>query len=61
MKTDKSVKLELDLKKLNESYRKMRPHMTNMEESFNQMSTETTTVQNEPLWMSKVDLEYAYG
>ena len=25
------------------------------------MSTETTTVQNEPLFMSEKDLEYAYG
>ena len=32
-----------------------------MEENSNQISTETTRVQDEYLWISKIDLEYAYG
>ena len=34
--------------------------MPNVEELLNQISTELK-VQNEPLWISKLDLEYAYG
>ena len=39
----------------------MRPHMPNMEELLNKLSIEVTRVQNEPFWISKLDLEYAYG
>ena len=39
----------------------MRPHTTNMEEIFCQKSTGITRVQNEPLLISKIHLEYAYG
>ena len=35
--------------------------MPKMEELLNQKSTELTKVQNEPLWISKIDLEYAFG
>ena len=35
--------------------------MTNMEELLNQISTELTRGQNERLWISKIELEYAYG
>ena len=35
--------------------------MPNMEDLLNQISTEITRVQNELLWISKIDLEYAYG
>ena len=31
------------------------------EKFLNQTSGEITTVQNEPLWISQVDPEYAYG
>ena len=36
-------------------------HMPKTEELLKQMSIERTRVQNEPLWISEVDLEYAYG
>ena len=39
----------------------MRPHMPNKKELLNHLSTEITRVQNEPLWTSKIDPEYAYG
>ena len=32
-----------------------------MEEFLNQISIEKTRAPNEPLWISKKDLEYAYG
>ena len=35
--------------------------MQNMEELLNQISTELTRVQNEPLRISKIDLGNAYG
>ena len=35
--------------------------MPYMEELLNQISTEITRVEKEPLWMSKTDLKYAYG
>ena len=39
----------------------MRPNKPNMEELLNKKSTKITRVQNEPLWISKTDLEYTYG
>ena len=35
--------------------------MPNMKELLNQLSTGTTQAPNESLWVSKIDLEYAYG
>ena len=40
VKSDKSVKIALDSRKLNDSCIKMRPHMPNMEELLNQISVE---------------------
>ena len=39
----------------------MRSHIPNIVELFNQSSTKIERLQNHPLWISKVDLEYAYG
>ena len=61
VKKDKSVKKALDSKKLNDSCLKMRSHKPNMEELRNRRSTEQTRVQHEPLWISKIYLEYGYG
>ena len=35
--------------------------MPNMEKRLNQISTKVTRAPNEPLWISKTHLEYAYG
>ena len=35
--------------------------MPNLEELLNHSSNELTRVQNEPLWISKIDRKYAYG
>ena len=58
VKKDKSVNFALDSRKLINSCTKMRPHMPNMEELLNQISTEKTRPPNEPLWRSKIDLKY---
>ena len=39
----------------------MRPHMPNMKELLNQISVEITRDQTSQLFMSKIDLDYAYG
>ena len=61
VKSDKSVKIALDSRKLNESCIKMRPHMPNMEELLNQISVAITRDRTLQLFMSKIDLDYAYG
>ena len=50
IKKDKSVKIALDSRKLNESCIKRKATMPNMEELISQISA-----------MSKIDLDYAYG
>ena len=61
VKNDKSVKIALDSRKLNDSCIKIRPHMPNMEELVNQISVEITKDRTKELMMSKIDLDYAYG
>ena len=60
-KSDKSVKIALDSRKLNDSCIKMRPHMPNMEELLNQISVEITRDRTAEVFLSKIDLVYAYG
>ena len=40
---------------------KMRPPVPNMEEILNPITTETPRAQTKPLWILKIDIEYAYG
>ena len=61
VKNDKSVKIALDSRKLNDSCIKVRPHMPNMEELLNQIPVEITKDRTKELRMSKIDLDYAYG
>ena len=61
VKNDKSVKIALDSRKLNDSCIKIRPHMPNMEELLNQISVEITKDRTKKLMISKIDLDYAYG
>ena len=49
VKKDKSVRIALDRRKLNDSIIKMTPHMPNMKEMLNQTSTEITRVQKQPI------------
>ena len=60
IKKDKSVKIAFDSRKLNESCIKRKATMPNMEELFSQISAKITQSDGE-IWMSKIDLDYAYG
>ena len=61
VKKDKTVKIALDARKLNDSCVKKRPHMPNMEELLNQISAELSRNNHDPIWMSVIDLDYPYG
>ena len=60
VKKDKTVKIALDARKLNDSCVKKRPHMPNME-LLNQISAELSKNDRDPIWISVVALDYAYG
>ena len=60
IKKDKSVKIALDSRKLNEACVKRKSAMPNMEDLISKISAEITK-NNGELWMSKIDLDYAYG
>ena len=60
IKKDKTVKIALDSRKLNESCIKGKATMPNMEELISQISAKITQ-NNGEIWMSKIDLDYAYG
>ena len=61
VKNDKSVKIALDSRKLNDSCIKVRTHMPNMEELLKQISVEITKDRMKQLMISKIDLDYAHG
>ena len=60
-KQDKTVKIALDARKLNDSCVKKRPRMQNMEELLNQISAELSRNNHNPIWISVRDLDYADG
>ena len=60
IRKDKSVKIALDSRKLNESCIKRKAAMPNMEELINKICAEITKGNGE-IWMLKIDLDYAYG
>ena len=61
VKKDKSAKIALDARKLNDSCIKKKPHMPNMDELLNQISAELSKNDTDPIWISVIDLDYAYG
>ena len=61
VKSDKSVKIAFDSRKLNDSFIKTRPHMPNMETLLNLISVDITRDRTAQLIISKIDLDYAYG
>ena len=61
VKSDKLVKIALDSRKLNDSCVKMRPHMPNLEEILNKTLVEITHDRTVQLFISEIDLDYAYG
>ena len=60
VKKDKSVKIALDSRKLNEACVKRKAAMPNMEKLISKISAENTK-NNGEIWMSKIDLDNAYG
>ena len=60
VKKDKSVEIALDSRKLNEACIKRKAAMPNMEELISKISVKITNSEGE-IWMSKIDLDYAYG
>ena len=60
VKKDKTVKIALDAKHLNENSVKKRPHMPTMEELLKQISAELPRNDHGPIWKSVIDLDYAY-
>ena len=60
IKKNKPVKIAINSRKLNESCIKRKAAMPNMEELISKISAEITKSNGE-LWMSKIDLDYAYG
>ena len=60
IKKDESVKIALDLRKLNESCIMRKATMPNMEELISKISAKITNSNGE-IWMSNFDLDYAYG
>ena len=61
VKSDKSMKIALDSRKLNDSCIKMRQHMSNMEELLIQISAEVIRGRTVQLFISKLDLDSAHG
>ena len=61
VRKDKTAKIALDARKINEICVKKRPHMPNTQELFNQISTELSRNNHDPVWISVIDLDYAYG
>ena len=57
----KSMKIEPDSRKLNDSSNKKRPQMSDLEKPLNEISIKITRIPGTPIWMSYIDLKYAYG
>ena len=58
VKKNKTIIIALDARKLNESCVKKGPHMPNMVELLNQISTELSRNDHDPTWISEIDLDY---
>ena len=56
VKKDKTVKIALDARKLNDSCIKKRPHMPNMDELLNQISSEQSKNEVDQIWISVIKI-----
>ena len=61
VKKDKSIKLALDSRKLNEASIKRKAQMPNMEELISRISRKISEEQEGEIWITKLDFDYAYG
>ena len=57
VKNVKTVKIAMDLRKLNESCVKKGPHMPTMEELRNEISAELSINDHDPIWITVRDLD----
>ena len=58
---DKSVKIALDSRKLNEATIKRKAQMPKMEERISRISRKISDEKEGELWLTKLDFDYAYG
>ena len=61
VKKDKSVKIALDSRKLNEATIKRKTQMPNMEELISRISRKISAEEEGEIWLTKLDFDYAYG
>ena len=61
VKKDKSIKIALDSRKLNEATIKRKTQMPNMEELISRISRKISEEQEGEIWITKLDFDYAYG
>ena len=61
VKKDKSVKIALDSRKLNEATIKRKAQMPNMEELISRISQKISEEKEAETWLTKPDFDYAYG
>ena len=61
VKKDKSVKIALDSRKLNEATIKRKAQMPNMEELISRISQKISEEKKGETWLTKLEYDYAYG
>ena len=61
VKKDKSIKVALDSRKLNEATIEKKAQMPNMEELISRISRKISEEQEGEKWITKLDFDYAYG
>ena len=61
VKNDKTIKVALDSRKANEITVKGKAQMPNMEELISRISRKIADGEEDEIWISKFDLDYAYG
>ena len=61
VKKDKSIKIALDSRKLNEATIKRKAQMPNLEELVSRISRKISEEKEGEIHMTKLDFDYAYG
>ena len=61
VKRDKTVKIPLDAREMNENIKKDEYQMPNLDDLLNTLAETITTQKGEKVWFTSVDLKYAFG
>ena len=61
VKRDKTVKIALDAREMNENIKKDNYQMPNLDDLLNTLAETITTQKGEKVWFTSVDLKYAFG